>query len=245
MAGLVPAIPMLKGVARLRIEITGTRPVMTSRDGRRHINPMSPITLAPGLTYHPDYLDRPAQEQLLQSLREITRQAPLFTPRMPRTGKPFSVRMTNCGRLGWVSDVDGYRYQSAHPETGEPWPAMPSQVLRAWENLSGYPHPPDACLINFYEPKARMGLHQDKDEEEFAAPVVSLSLGDTALFRYGGVERKDPTKSIKLRSGDAIVFGGPARLIYHGIDRLNAGSSDLLPQGGRLNLTLRKVEKAL
>ncbi|MEE1611817.1 alpha-ketoglutarate-dependent dioxygenase AlkB family protein [Microvirga sp. CF3016] len=206
---------------------------------------MSSITLSPGLIYYPDYLDRPAQERLLQALREITRQAPLYTPRMPRTGKPFSVRMTNCGPLGWVSDVDGYRYQPAHPETGEPWPSMPDQVLRVWEELSGYPHPPDACLINFYEPTARMGMHQDKDEEDFAAPVVSLSLGDTALFRYGGLERKDPTKSIRLRSGDAIVFGGPARLIYHGIDRLTAGSSDLLPQGGRLNLTLRKVEKPI
>jgi DNA oxidative demethylase len=153
--------------------------------------------------------------------------------------------MTNCGRLGWVSDVDGYRYQPMHPETGRPWPGMPSQVLQAWEELSGYPLPPDACLVNFYEPSARMGLHQDKDEEEFAAPVVSLSLGDTALFRYGGLERKDPTRSIKLRSGDAIVFGGPARLIYHGIDRLMTGSSDLLPQGGRLNLTLRKVQKPI
>jgi alkylated DNA repair protein (DNA oxidative demethylase) len=206
---------------------------------------MSPITLAPGLTYYPDYLDRSAQERLLQSLREITKAAPLYTPRMPRTGKPFSVRMTNCGPLGWVSDIEGYRYQPIHPETGKPWPAIPDQVLRAWEELSGYPHPPDACLINFYEPTARMGLHQDKDEEEFAAPVVSLSLGDTALFRYGGLERRDPTKSIRLRSGDAIVFGGPARLFYHGIDRLSAGSSDLLPQGGRLNLTLRKVEKAI
>lgn len=204
---------------------------------------MSSITLAPGLTYHPDYLDRPAQERLLQALREITREAPLFTPRMLRTGKPFSVRMTNCGRLGWVSDVTGYRYQPAHPETDKPWPPLPEQVLRAWEDLSGYPHPPDACLINFYEPAARMGMHQDKDEEELAAPVVSLSLGDTALFRYGGLERKDPTRSIRLRSGDAVVFGGPARLIYHGIDRLTAGSSDLLPQGGRLNLTLRKVLK--
>jgi alkylated DNA repair protein (DNA oxidative demethylase) len=206
---------------------------------------MSSLTLAPGLTYYPDYLDRSAQERLLQSLREITKAAPLYTPRMPRTGKPFSVRMTNCGPLGWVSDSEGYRYQPIHPETGKPWPAIPDQVLRAWEELSGYPHPPDACLINFYEPTARMGLHQDKDEEEFAAPVVSLSLGDTALFRYGGLERRDPTKSIRLRSGDAIVFGGPARLIYHGIDRLSAGSSDLLPQGGRLNLTLRKVEKAI
>ncbi|WP_262297357.1 alpha-ketoglutarate-dependent dioxygenase AlkB family protein [Microvirga sesbaniae] len=206
---------------------------------------MSSLPLAPGLTYYPDYLDRAAQERLLESLRGITRQAPLYSPRMPRTGKPFSVRMTNAGRLGWVSDVNGYRYQPTHPETGRPWPAMPEQVLRAWEELSGYPHPPDACLINFYEPAARMGLHQDRDEEEFDAPVVSLSLGDTALFRYGGLERRDPTRSVKLRSGDAIVFGGPARLIYHGIDRLVPGSADLLPQGGRLNLTLRRVEKPL
>ena len=206
---------------------------------------MSPIALAPGLTYHPDYLDRPAQERLLEALRAITRAAPLFTPRMPRTGKPFSVRMTNCGRLGWVSDETGYRYQPLHPETGEPWPPMPEQVLRAWEALSTYPHPPDACLINFYGPGARMGMHQDKDEEELDAPVVSLSLGDTALFRYGGLDRRDPTRSVRLNSGDAIVFGGPARLIHHGIDRLMAGSSGLLPGGGRLNLTLRKVEKPL
>jgi len=203
---------------------------------------MNAITLSPGLTYYPDYLDRPAQEALLQAVRDIARAAPLFAPRMPRTGKPFSVRMTNCGRLGWVSDERGYRYQPTHPETGAPWPAMPPMVLRAWEELSGYPHPPDACLVNFYDPQARMGMHQDKDEAEFAAPVVSLSLGDTALFRYGGLDRKDPTRSVRLRSGDAIVFGGPARLIHHGVDRLVPATSDLLPQGGRLNLTLRKVE---
>ena len=206
---------------------------------------MPALTLMPGLVYHPGYLDRPAQERLLEALREITRAAPLFTPRMPRTGKPFSVRMTGCGRLGWVSDETGYRYQHAHPDTGQPWPAMPEQVLRAWEELSLYPHPPDACLINFYGPGARMGMHQDKDEEAFDAPVVSLSLGDAALFRYGGLDRRDPTRSVRLNSGDAIVFGGPARLIHHGIDRLVAGSSGLLPGGGRLNLTLRKVEKPL
>jgi alkylated DNA repair protein (DNA oxidative demethylase) len=206
---------------------------------------MSAITLVPGLVHHPDYLDRPAQERLLESIRDVTRAAPLYVPRMPRTGKPFSVRMTNCGPLGWVSDVQGYRYQPTHPETGEPWPAMPDEVLRAWDTLSGYPHPPDACLVNFYEPGARMGMHQDKDEEEFAAPVVSLSLGDTALFRYGGLDRKDPTRSVRLRSGDAIVFGGPARLIHHGIDRLIPDTSDLLPQGGRLNLTLRRVKVPL
>jgi len=216
---------------------------MTGRGRIEQNAPMSPVTLAPGLIYHPDYLDRPAQVRLLQAVREIARAAPLYTPRMPRTGKPFSVRMTNCGPLGWVSDERGYRYQPYHPETGASWPPMPEQVLRAWEELSGYAHPPDACLINFYEPTARMGMHQDRDEETFDAPVVSLSLGDTALFRYGGLDRKDPTRSVRLRSGDAIVFGGPARLIYHGIDRLAAGTSDLLPQGGRLNLTLRRVKK--
>jgi DNA oxidative demethylase len=201
------------------------------------------ITLAPGLVYHPDYLDRSAQERLLEAVRTVVRAAPLFTPRMPRTGKPFSVRMTNCGPLGWVSDRDGYRYQPTHPDTGEPWPAMPEMVLAAWERLSGYPRAPDACLVNVYDRAAKMGLHQDRDEKELAAPVVSLSLGETALFRYGGLERTAPTRSVKLRSGDAIVFGGPARLIFHGIDRLYAGSSDLLPQGGRLNLTLRKVRE--
>jgi alkylated DNA repair protein (DNA oxidative demethylase) len=204
---------------------------------------MTAIVLSPGLIYHPDYLDRSAQERLLGEIRDVTRSAPLFTPRMPQTGKPFSVRMTNCGPLGWVSDQHGYRYQALHPETGRPWPAMPDAAHAAWEDLSGFQHPAEACLINFYEPGARMGLHQDRDEEELAAPVVSLSLGDTALFRYGGLKRADPTRSLKLRSGDAIVFGGPARLVFHGVDRLYARTSDLLPQGGRLNLTLRKVTR--
>src|SRR3954467_8243538 len=132
---------------------------------------MAAITLAPGLAYHPDYLDRSAQTQLLEEVRAVVRAAPLFTPRMPRTGKPFSVRMTNSGRLGWVSDTDGYRYQPDPPATGEPWPAIPALALAAWTALSGIPHAPDACLINFYDPDARMGLHQDKDEEDLSAPV--------------------------------------------------------------------------
>ena len=197
--------------------------------------------LAPGLSYYPGYLDRAAQEALFEDIHSAMRAAPLFTPRMPRTGKPFSVRMTNCGALGWVSDVSGYRYQPTHPETGTPWPPMPGLVLRAWEELSGYPHPPEACLVNVYEAKARMGLHQDRDEEDFDAPVVSLSLGDTALFRFGGTARQEPTRSIRLASGDALVFGGPARLIFHGIDRLIPGPSTLLPERGRINLTLRRV----
>jgi DNA oxidative demethylase len=202
---------------------------------------MNALALAPGLVHCPGYLDRSAQESLLDDIRAVMRAAPLFTPRMPRTGKPFSVRMTNCGDLGWVSDVAGYRYQAAHPDTGAPWPAMPEAVRRAWDDLAGYPHPPEACLVNVYGEEARMGLHQDRDEADLAAPVVSLSLGDTGLFRFGGTTRGGRTRSIRLQSGDALVLGGPSRLVFHGIDRLVAGTSTLLPEGGRINLTLRRV----
>jgi alkylated DNA repair protein (DNA oxidative demethylase) len=162
---------------------------------------------------------------------------------MPRTGKPFSVRMTNCGELGWVSDETGYRYQPTHPDTGAPWPPMPGVLLDAWRALANYPHPPQACLVNVYATTARMGLHQDRDEADLEAPVVSLSLGDTGLFRIGGARRTDKTRSLRLASGDAFVFGGPARLAFHGIDRIVAGTSTLLPNGGRINLTLRRVTK--
>jgi alkylated DNA repair protein (DNA oxidative demethylase) len=189
------------------------------------------------------YLSPERQTALLAALRDILAEAPLFQPRMPRTGKPFSVRMTNCGPLGWVSDERGYRYQATHPETGRPWPAMPEIVSQAWADLSLYPHPPEACLINYYEAKAKMGLHQDRDEADFEAPVVSLSLGDTALFRIGGTSRKDPTRSFRLASGDAMTLDGPDRLAFHGVDRIVAGSSDLLAEGGRFNLTIRRVTK--
>jgi len=194
-----------------------------------------------GLRIVPGYLSRPAQEALVAELREVARAAPFFTPVMPRTGKPFSVRMTNCGPLGWVSDTAGYRYQPAHPATGEAWPPVPAALLAAWDELSGYPHPPEACLVNYYASGARMGLHQDRDEEDFSAPVLSLSLGDEAVFRIGGTSRRGPTRSFRLASGDALVMGGEARLAYHGIDRILAGSSTLLPDGGRINLTLRRV----
>jgi DNA oxidative demethylase len=203
------------------------------------------ITLAPGLVHYPGYLDRTAQHALLDEVREAMGAAPLFTPRMPRTGKPFSVLMTNCGPLGWVSDVAGYRYQATHPDTRAPWPAIPALARRAWGELSAYAHPPEACLINLYAAKARMGLHQDRDEADFYAPVVSLSLGDTGLFRFGGTRRQDPTQSISLESGDALVFGGPSRLVFHGIDRLMPGTSTLLPEGGRINLTLRRVTRPI
>ncbi len=205
-----------------------------------------PVAIQPGCHYWPDYLDRDAQAALISRLRAAAAEAPFFTPAMPRTGKPFSVRMTNLGALGWVSDRDGgYRYQATHPETGRPWPPLPEPVLALWRALAGYPHDPEACLVNYYAPGARMGLHQDRDEDDFAAPVVSISLGDACRFRIGGTARGGPTRSLKLSSGDVIVFGGASRLAFHGVDRLYPGTSTLLagwfPEGGRINLTLRRV----
>jgi alkylated DNA repair protein (DNA oxidative demethylase) len=181
---------------------------------------------------------------LVVVLREALQKAPLFTPLMPRTAKPFSVRMTNLGALGWVSDAAGYRYQTQHPDTGAPWPAMPAALLAAWRQLAPGAPEPEACLVNFYDPAARMGLHQDRDEHDLSAPVVSLSLGDAALFRIGGETRGAPTRSFRLQSGDAFVFGGPARLAFHGVDRIYPATSTLLPHGGRINLTLRRVTTA-
>jgi alkylated DNA repair protein (DNA oxidative demethylase) len=202
------------------------------------------IAVAPGVAYYPGYLDRRAQEALRDAIGALLAKAPLYRARMPRTGKPFSVRMSNCGPLGWVSDETGYRYQPNHPETGLPWPPIPQSLLAAWAELAPEAPPPEACLINFYDARARMGLHQDRDEQALFSPVVSLSLGDPALFRIGGLNRAAPTRSFRLESGDALTFGGPARLIFHGVDRIVAGGSTLLPGGGRINLTLRRVTPA-
>jgi alkylated DNA repair protein (DNA oxidative demethylase) len=204
---------------------------------------MNTLSVLPGLRFVPGYLDRAAQQELLAAVRATIAASPLYTPRMPRSGKPMSVRMTNCGPLGWVTDEAGYRYQPLHPETGQPWPPIPAPVLRAWRDLADYEGAPEACLINVYGASARMGLHQDRDEQDFAAPVVSLSLGDTCLFRVGGRSRGDPTSSFRLASGDAVVLGGEARLAFHGVDRIMPGTSTLLPEGGRINLTLRRVTK--
>lgn len=204
---------------------------------------------ATGFAFHPGLLDRTAQERLLAALQAALVEAPFFVPVMPRTGKPFSVRMSNLGPLGWVSDrAGGYRYQSTHPETGRAWPAIPDIALDVWRRLAGYAAPPEACLVNYYAPDARMGLHQDRDERDFSAPVVSISLGDTCLFRIGGAERSDPTRSLKLASGDVVVLGGADRLAFHGVDRIYPGTStllrDLFAEGGRINLTLRRVNPA-
>jgi alkylated DNA repair protein (DNA oxidative demethylase) len=203
-----------------------------------------PTSFASGVYPAPGRLDRAAQAALVDELRAIVRAAPLFTPEMPRTGKPFSVRMTNCGPLGWVSDRAGYRYQPTHPVTGEPWPAMPPRLLDLWDEMTGYPHPPEACLINVYDAAAKMGLHQDRDEADFDAPLLSVSLCDSCRFRLGGVERSDPTRSFVLASGDVLMLGGPSRLAFHGVDRILPGTSTLLAGGGRINLTLRRVTRA-
>jgi len=196
-----------------------------------------------GIKYVPGVLSRQDQESLLETLRICVKEAPLFTPVMPRTGRPFSVRMTNLGSLGWVSDRAGYRYQAEHPETGRPWPAIPQLLLDLWNIHAGYAHLPEACLVNFYQQGAKMGLHQDKDEQDLSAPVMSVSLGDTAVFRVGGTARGGKTETIKLSSGDIVVLGGDGRLAYHGIDRVMGGTSTLLKEGGRINLTLRRVTK--
>jgi DNA oxidative demethylase len=197
-----------------------------------------------GMRHLPGYFDLTGQEHLLAILRDAVTEAPLFTPVMPRTGTPFSVRMTNLGELGWVSDREqGYRYQAHHPATNQPWPAMPEILKTLWTNVAHYPHPPQACLVNFYSATAKMGLHQDRDEQDFTAPVISVSLGDTALFRWGGTTRGGKTQSVKLASGDVLVMGGDARLCFHGIDRVYAGTSTLLKDGGRINLTMRRVTR--
>ncbi|ENN84350.1 alkylated DNA repair protein [Rhizobium freirei PRF 81] len=200
------------------------------------------MLLPNGIQHLPGYLDHPAQMALLEAIRAVVTAAPLFTPVMPGTGKEMSVRMTNCGPLGWVTDKQrGYRYQPTHPVTGRPWPAMPPQLLDLWHDIAGYEKPPEACLVNFYSDDARMGLHQDRDEQDLNAPVLSISLGNTCLFRVGGLNRNDRTLSFKLSSGDIVVLGGEGRLCFHGVDRIYPTTSTLLKNGGRINLTLRRV----
>jgi alkylated DNA repair protein (DNA oxidative demethylase) len=197
-----------------------------------------------GFRHLPGYLSRRQQGQLAARIAAVAVAAPFYTPTMPRTGKPLSVRMTNCGPLGWVTDREGgYRYQATHPVTGRPWPHMPRMLLHLWADVAGLARPPEACLINHYGPAARMGSHRDEDEEDETAPVVSISLGDDATFHIGGPKRSDPKRRLRLRSGDVVVLGGAARMAYHGIDRIHPGTSDLLAQGGRLNVTLRRVRR--
>jgi len=199
---------------------------------------MSVPLMQNGFAIYPEFLDRAAQETLAATIRDVLRVAPLFQPRTRRG--PMSVRMSAAGDFGWISDTRGYRYEPVHPN-GAAWPSIPEQVLEIWRAVAQCPRLPECCLINWYAEDAKMGLHQDLDEADFDCPVVSVSLGDSGRFRMGGVDRKDPTSSVWLSSGDVVVMGGDARRAFHGIDRVKPNSSSLFPKGGRLNLTLRVV----
>jgi alkylated DNA repair protein (DNA oxidative demethylase) len=201
--------------------------------------PPAPALLVGRARVHPGWIDAAGQQALVEALRGVARAAPLISPVTPG-GRRMSVRMTAAGRLGWITDRRGYRYSPVHP-AGQPWPPIPAPVLAIWRALSGCAVDPDCCLINYYGAGARMGLHQDRDEGDFSFPVLSISLGDDGLFRIGGQERGARTQSLWLRSGDVLVMEGAARLAWHGIDRIRHGASRLLPQGGRINLTLRVV----
>jgi alkylated DNA repair protein (DNA oxidative demethylase) len=193
-----------------------------------------------GFEVHKGWLDPAAQAAMAADVASVVAAAPFFAPLTP-WGKPMSVRMTSAGRYGWFTDRSGYRYLDRHP-SGVAWPPIPESVLGVWRALASDSRMPDCCLVNHYGAGARMGMHRDADEQDFSWPVVSISLGDPGLFRIGGLARSDPTTSVLLESGDVVVFGGPARLAYHGIDRIRAGGSRLLPEGGRINLTLRVVD---
>jgi DNA oxidative demethylase len=210
---------------------------MTDSNSER-ANPPTALMLGDAQVY-PGWLDPAAQAALVEDLRAVIRAAPLVRPVTPG-GRPMSVRMTAAGRFGWVSDRKGYRYARSHP-SGVDWPPIPERVLAIWRALSDCARDPECCLVNWYGEGARMGLHQDRDEADFSCPVVSVSLGDDGLFRVGGTERGDRTVSHWLRSGDVVVLGGSARLAWHGVDRIRFGSSTLLANGGRINLTLRVV----
>ena len=191
-----------------------------------------------GFKMFPEALTPQQQASLAQEALCLIDRAPLYHATTPG-GRPMSVAMTNLGAWGWVSDRNGYRYQTTHPITAAPWPAIPESLIQIWRRFGERCDAPDACLVNLYLASARMGLHQDRDEQDFSAPVVSVSLGDTALFRLGGLERRDPTRSLRLSSGDICVLSGRSRLAFHGGDRTLPGSSQLIPGGGRINLTLR------
>jgi alkylated DNA repair protein (DNA oxidative demethylase) len=189
------------------------------------------------------FLSPEEQAALLDDIRSVVRAAPLHLQTLPSTGQPFAVRTSNCGPLGWISDAAGYRYQPNHPVSGRPWPAFPASVLALWGRAAGVAYDPESCLINFYTASGRLGLHIDSTEQARSAPIVSLSLGDTAIFRLGRARRDDPTDRIEIASGDLLVLEGESRNWFHGVERIVPGTSRLLRNGGRINLTLRRVSE--
>jgi alkylated DNA repair protein (DNA oxidative demethylase) len=195
-----------------------------------------------GLRYYPGRLDRGAQTALVDAVLAAACEAPFYTPHVP-SGAAMSVQQTSLGSLGWITDRAGYRYEPLHPQTGRPWPPLPPALAALWDEVARWPAAAEACLVNLYRGSARMGLHVDADEAAEDAPVVSVSLGDDALFRIGGARRRDPTRSLRLRSGDVVVLAGASRRAYHGVDRIYPGTSRLIEGGGRINLTLRRVNR--
>ena len=195
-----------------------------------------------GFKYLPFYFTHAEQAELIACVKAGVKAAPFYQPTMPQTGAPLSVVMTNFGTLGWVTDKDGgYRYQAHHPKTGAPWAPLPDLLVKLWKDAADWPDLPEACLVNWYREGSKMGAHIDNDELAVNAPVVSVSLGDPAMFRIGGTQRSGPTHGIKLMSGDVVVMGGASRRCYHGVSKIYAGESALVPKGGRINLTMRRV----
>ena len=202
----------------------------------------APPDFPQGFAPYPQYFSPGVQAALIAAVKSGVETAPFYQPTMPRTGAPLSVVMSNFGSLGWVTDKDkGYRYEATHPKTGAPWPALPEQLARLWDAVTDWPARPEACLINWYREGSKMGLHVDNDERDIRAPVVSVSLGDPATFRIGGPKRGGPTQGLKLMSGDVVVLAGDARLCHHGVSKIFYGESALVPKGGRINLTMRRV----
>ncbi|MGB1478690.1 MAG: DNA oxidative demethylase AlkB [Marinobacter salsuginis] len=185
----------------------------------------------------------PNAESLMEGIEKVTSEAP-FRHMKTSGGHSMSAAMSCCGNLGWVTDSRGYRYQSEDPESGKPWPAMPAvfrELAISAADTAGFEgFEPDACLINRYQPGAKMGLHQDKDEEDFSQPIVSVSLGLPIVFQFGGLKRSERPMRVPLGHGDVVVWGGPARMRYHGVLTLKAGEHPLTG-GYRYNLTFRRA----
>ncbi len=185
------------------------------------------------------------QQEILEAVRTVVGEAPLFVPTMPQRGTLFGYRMTNCGQLGWVSDRSGYRYQTIHPVTGSPFPTIPQVIQKlaiALANEAGWSNfKPESCLINFYQKGEKLGLHQDNSEQNLQPPIISISLGDAGIFLLGGKERTALPKKYILQSGDCLVMAGKSRLYFHGFAGIMPNTSSLLKNGGRINLTIRQV----
>lgn len=200
------------------------------------------VTVAPGAAWLRGFA-RSVEAALMPAIRTVIDAAPLRHMLTPG-GRRMSVAMTSCGQLGWVSDARGYRYDAVDPATGSAWPPMPAvfaQLAAEAARRAGFDgYAPDSCLVNRYEPGAKLSLHQDRDERDYGAPIVSVSLGLPAVFLFGGLHRGDPTQRLPLVHGDVVVWGGPSRLRYHGVLPLQDGEHEATGRC-RINLTFRKA----